>query len=195
MVEETNLKSLNDAWSQAVGDELPVAHDFKWKLADRWLRIHTLRDSKRYPETEAEYLEVLRRHNQVLDSEVGCGSTFYLVVPGGDQIREPVGPANIDLEGLSLKFWRTEKEEIDETETFYEHYFFSESSWESGSLDPILRKVVDEEIYGVILFCPSQKILYHPYDGGSDLIFETAVERDAASIRYADWLSSRTDGL
>ncbi len=174
---------------------LPAAHDLKWKLADRWLRIHTLPDSKRYPETEAEYLEVLHRHNRVLDLEVGCGNGLYLVIPGGDEMREPVSPANIDLEGLSLKFWRTTKEELDESETLYEHYFSGESIWESRILDSVLRKVVDEKIYGVTLFCPGKRFLYHPYDGGADLIFETEVKRDAASIRYADWLPPRADGL
>jgi hypothetical protein len=195
MIKGTTLDSLDYAWHQSFGDLPPDGPDLKWKLKDRWLRIHTLPYSKRYPETEAEYSEILHRHNKVLDLEVGRGNRFYLVVPGGDEMIDPVSPADIDVEGLSLEFWRTTKKEVDEAETFYEHYFFRESDWSSKSLDAVLRKVVDDELYGVILFCPSKKFLYHPYDGGADLIFETFVKRDAALIRYAGWFSPRADGL
>lgn len=57
---------LNKFWTDEFGDNLPVASELKWKFEQRWFRIHTLPDSKRYPDNESEYDEILRRHNIVL---------------------------------------------------------------------------------------------------------------------------------
>lgn len=45
----------------------PVAHPFRTRYADRWVRFRSLCGSKRYPESEDEYAIVLDRYNTILE--------------------------------------------------------------------------------------------------------------------------------
>jgi hypothetical protein len=56
----------------------PIAHTFRSTYADRWLRFHSLPDSKRYPESEDEYAIALDRYNTVLD-ELFTGLEVFVV--------------------------------------------------------------------------------------------------------------------
>jgi hypothetical protein len=42
---------------------------------------------------------------------------------------------------------------------------------------------------------PALDWLYHPYDGGMDVIAPSTTERDALRDRHRGWLSARLDGL
>ncbi|TQS31246.1 hypothetical protein FLW16_00640 [Microbispora sp. KK1-11] len=42
---------------------------------------------------------------------------------------------------------------------------------------------------------PDLRWLYHPYDGGADVIAPTRTERDALKERHRDWLSAHPLGL
>ncbi len=37
--------------------------------------------------------------------------------------------------------------------------------------------------------------LYHPYDGGADVIARSSLERDGLAARYGSWLSDHPQGL
>lgn len=58
-------------WTDSVQRHWPNAperiEDFKHRFPDRWVRFHSLPDSRRYPETEDEYAIVFGRHHTVLD--------------------------------------------------------------------------------------------------------------------------------
>lgn len=49
----------------------PAAADLKHRFRDRWVRFHSLPESKRYPETDAEYEVLLSRHHTVLGELAG----------------------------------------------------------------------------------------------------------------------------
>ena len=59
----------------------------------------------------------------------------------------------------------------------------------------MIRAVVDEQLVGVIIMPPSVAWLYHPYDGGVDVIAETIAARAALRNRFRDWLSHHPRGL
>ncbi|WP_200926706.1 DUF3885 domain-containing protein [Sphaerimonospora mesophila] len=44
----------------------PLAYELKNAYHDRWVRFHSLPDSKRYADDEAEYAILLHRYNTVL---------------------------------------------------------------------------------------------------------------------------------
>ncbi|WP_326702322.1 DUF3885 domain-containing protein [Streptomyces cyaneofuscatus] len=46
---------------------------------DRWVRFHSLQESKRYPDDEAEYAVLLERHHTLLN-ELGPSDTELYVV-------------------------------------------------------------------------------------------------------------------
>ncbi|MCJ0874668.1 hypothetical protein [Streptomyces sp. AP-93] len=58
----------------------PAGPMLPWELktvyGDRWVRFHSLPESKRYAEDEAEYAVLLNRYNTVLDDLFSGGRTW-----------------------------------------------------------------------------------------------------------------------
>ena len=80
------------------------------------------------------------------------------------------------------------------SEPSYWHVFASERKWQLGALDPIVRLIADDGLANVMVVSPDCRWLLHPYDGGMDVIAESAA-RDRLKMRHEEWLSARTDGL
>lgn len=57
--------TLSKAWRARFGEVLPAGFLCREALSDRWLRIHSLPESKRYPADPSEMAELLSRHNRV----------------------------------------------------------------------------------------------------------------------------------
>ena len=66
------------AWNQCFPKAAPAGFLCRDVYSDRWLRIHSLPDSKRYAESESERAEILRRHNTVACDMLGEGSECFL---------------------------------------------------------------------------------------------------------------------
>lgn len=75
------------------------------------------------------------------------------------------------------------------------HLYVAMSPWQGRELDPLLRLVADEETTGVIIAAPDLAWLYHPYDGGADVIARYKGERDRLARRHSDWLPTNPYGL
>ena len=63
------------------------------------------------------------------------------------------------------------------------------------ALDPLLRLVADFVTTDVILTTPDLDWLYHPYDGGADVIAPSREVRDDLAKRYAGWLPTNPSDL
>lgn len=63
-----------------------------------------------------------------------------------------------------------------------------------GALDPLLRQIADGRYSSVIIAPRDIAWLYHPYDGGGDVIAETLGQRAHLMSRFADWLSNHPSG-
>ena len=63
---------------------------------DRWLRVHSLPEGKRYPETEGERRLMLSRHNAAADAIVG---TECCVLLGYDDVGRYKLPSDHPLRG------------------------------------------------------------------------------------------------
>src|SRR5690606_34077424 len=74
------------------------------------------------------------------------------------------------------------------------HLYISEVPWSRGALDGVLRLVVDDQISNVTIADPDLRWLYHPYDGGMDVILPSPTERDTLRDRHSDWLSAHPRG-
>ena len=75
------------------------------------------------------------------------------------------------------------------------HLFASDRDWSPGVFDPIFRQVADDEIRNVMVVDPACRWLFHPYDGGVDVILDSPPARDRLRATHPDWLSARPDGL
>ncbi len=62
----------------------------------------------------------------------------------------------------------------------------------SSEFDHFLRAAADRRLAGGP---PDLRWLYHPYDGGADVIAPSSVERDKLKSKFAAWLSDHPQGL
>ncbi len=67
--------------------------------------------------------------------------------------------------------------------------------WRRGRYDDLIRLVADEQASHVLMVALDSARIYHPYDGGADLILESSAARDALKSKYAAWLSKHPQGL
>jgi hypothetical protein len=75
------------------------------------------------------------------------------------------------------------------------HLYASETPWTQGCLDPLLRHVADDVIDNVLVCDVDLSWLYHPYDGGMDVVLPTTADRHALRSRHQHWLSAHPQGL
>ncbi|MEU0334737.1 hypothetical protein [Streptomyces sp. NPDC006193] len=165
---------------------------------DRWVRFHSLPGSKRYPQSEDEYATVLERHNTILDELFTELEVFVVTM---DWSCTPTGPAGFPTPREELHpdsaLWWIESDQDDPDPEFHTHtrLYADRRRWRHGCVDGLLRAITDEALVEVFITDTGLQRIYHPYDGGADVILTTAAERDALRNRHAAWLSSHPAGL
>ena len=184
-------------WQQHFSDCPPVSWLFKHRLADRWFRIHSLPESKRYAEDETEVAELLARQNTVLLDVIGTDEECVLV--SGNYSDSPLAenlehcPALADFEFQDfIKLSKQDFDPIDlepDEEPIYLTLFCATHKLKRGSLDEVLLCVANEKIVNsFVVSCERQRI-FAPYDGGVDVILKDMEERDKFKAKYKNWLS------
>jgi hypothetical protein len=160
---------------------------------NRWVRFHSLPESKRYPSTEGEYETALDRYNTVLD-ELFAGHEIYLITSDWCEAAEP-GPRPVDHARWhpDARYWTSTCRDPD-NDPIYTHVYLSRMAWHHGCLDDLLRAVADYATAGVVIADLTLECIYHPYDGGADVLLPT-VERDVLRSRHSGWLSVHPAGL
>jgi hypothetical protein len=160
---------------------------------DRWLRIHSLPESKRYPDTDAEREVLLARHNTVADAIIGDAPCVLL---GFDY----EGRYHLPLDHR-LRAWLSDAPPVmriapdeDDEDAEPTSIFASRVTWHPGAFDELMLDVAEDRLRFLLVNWNSGAV-YAPYDGGADLIWPTETERDAARARYASWLSLEESGL
>src|SRR5690242_3897509 len=119
----------NDYWQQVYPNSPPIGYLLRQEYEDRWFRIHTLPESKRYPETEAEYQEILRRHNLLLDDLLGEQGEFVLITTGYSETTNPAPPYPEHLSVISHHenfLTSPMPKDHEEDEQAYWHFYMSE---------------------------------------------------------------------
>ncbi|WP_406272620.1 hypothetical protein OHT93_23800 [Streptomyces sp. NBC_00191] len=109
-------------WQKQRPSGPPIAHTFRSTYCDRWVRFHSLPESKRYPESEDEYAVVLDRYNTVLD-ELFAGTDVFVVTM--DWSHTPTGPAGYPSPRQTLHpdgiRWWTESDQDGPDPEFHAH--------------------------------------------------------------------------
>ncbi|MFD8494909.1 hypothetical protein [Amycolatopsis sp. NPDC059657] len=189
---------LSELWQRQWPKGPPLADDLKHAYHDRWVRFHSLPGSKRYPGHDVEYDIVLHRYNTVL-AELFSGEEVRIVTADWSGTSEPPPlSARHALWNPGARHWtsvRTDEHETDPEFITYIHLYVSRSPWRSGLVDDLLRAVADDVTGRVMVTSLSFDRVYHPYDGGADILLPTTDERDALKCRHADWLSAHPLGL
>lgn len=177
----------------------PVPHLLRTVYPERWVRFHSLPESKRYPENEEEFLAVLDRHNTVL-AELAVRDETLIFVSTGFSDSPEAARDDEDLNRLDrgAQSWLTMLDHDFGEEAnlrYYSHVFMSKWTWKAGVFDEILRRVADWEIATIMILSTKNDWVFHPYDGGADFILATTEQRDRLKSKYEPWLSPRQDGM
>ncbi|MEV5613332.1 hypothetical protein [Streptomyces sp. NPDC052225] len=194
----SGVEGLAALWRARRGPCPPLAHRFRTVYADRWVRLHSLPGSKRYPEDESEYAVVLGRYNTALDELFAGQEVFVVSMDWSDTADGPVGDASprprLHPEG---ERWWTESDVSDPDPACHVHFrlYADRRPWRRGCVDPLLRAVADEKVAEVFVTDTGLRRIHHPYDGGADLILTTPAERDGVRARHQAWLSGHPTGL
>lgn len=168
-----------DWWDALFPDASPAGFLLRQAYRRRWLRIHSLPESKRYADTETEYAEILARHNAVATDVLGQGSGCYLIEGSW------IAPEK-DAEG-----WRTHPSGYEQGLQFK----VSDIVWKSNQHDELLRDIADWKRTNMVFASRETRCIYAPYDGGADLILRDEQERAEREQTYRVWLSEHIEGL
>jgi hypothetical protein len=186
-----------DVWKAHFGELPPVGHELRAALRDRWLRIHSLPDSKRYADNDAEYAELLRRHYLVAGEILGEGREVILGLHANGNERD-LHSSLLDLAwskslGVpdlpAVVFPALEQDDdaiVSVTCTV---------RWATGAWDALIRDVADWRAASVVLCNPGSGEVYAPYDGGADVIVANSHRVATLKGRWSEWLSTHPFGL
>lgn len=191
--------TFDDYWASSFPDCPPISYLFKTGMADRWLRVHSLPNSKRYPESDEERSEVLRRQNLLLADVVGNDEECFFVGAAFGELptvayREAVPDLGdiLTTQSRDIPFGEFE-EGADEEGTWAVE--FGKGRLDIDSLKPILLEIAEDRLSHFFVVNPEQHKIFAPYGGGVDLILEDSEQRDVLRNTYPDWCSPRSDGL
>jgi hypothetical protein len=184
------------AWAAAWPGALPIAHELKELFEEAWVRFHSLPGSKRYADTDDEYAEILSRHNTVL-AELGAEAAGELVVIAAEVASTPAptgAPAFEDCYPADT-FWAAVPWHYADPDLLFAHLYVRRFDWQPGILDDLLIAVADGDLPGVIVAPAGLRWLYHPYDGGADVVLPSVAERDELAAKHREWRSAHPSGL
>jgi len=191
-----DVDGLSHLWARTWPTLRPIGHELRHDR-ERWVRFHSLPDSKRYPETEHEYAEVLRRHNAVLTELVrgSSASLLVLTVSWSDSALPTARDAELVRAVPDADLWTSILRDKDGDDEFWTHVYVTSRKWQRGVLDPLLRLVADDVTADVVITDDRFRWLVHPYDGGVDVVARSSRERDQLGEKLSDWLSTHPTGL
>lgn len=191
---EESVDDLLRRWEETWARCLPHASELKAVYPDRWVRFHSLPDSKRYPEDETGYMIVLDRYNTVLD-ELFAGQEVYVISPDWSDRPEPEQrPEDHARWHPEACYWTSVCVDSEPGFESYWHLHVSRIQWERDCVDVLLRAVADDKTAGVMVTDLTMQRIYHPYDGGADVLLAPSGERDRLRSRHGDWLSGHPSG-
>jgi hypothetical protein len=185
-------------WAEWYPYTPPVGALLRDAHPDVWLRIHSLPGSKRLPSSGFDYAEIQRRHAVLTTEMLGVESCLILLLHtchgrGSHHVGADAGFGDRGLPKagmLSSELWDEETGVFAAPMCVYGVV----SPAIPGKLNGFIAAASEDRAHGVVLNLASGRV-FAPYDGGVDLFFESAVARDLARVRFADWLSPREDGL
>jgi hypothetical protein len=188
-------------WRELFPEALPTPHELRSTYPDRWFRIHSLPEAKRYPDDEGEWQTLLARQNETITEIIGHGEPFALVA-GNHAWNGWSGPhATSCMEAYRpYAFTRLDPIELIRIDPAYydpgDRYLpaFAEAVWMPGQYDPLLRELAMDEARAIFVSFRRNRIVA-PYDGGLDLILPDTATRDAYRQRFHDYLPPNPFGI
>ncbi|WP_433368975.1 DUF3885 domain-containing protein [Actinoplanes sp. CA-142083] len=188
--------ALSRLWDERWPGSSKLPYELR-NVRDRWVRFHTLPESRRYPGSPAEYDTILARNNAIL-AELVTAPEILVITAGYSDTPEPREPCR-SPETVAVHpgatYWTSVPMEDAPGAESWMHLYASRTPWSVGCVDSLLRQVADDVIANVVVADAGLRWLCHPYDGGIDVILPSEGERDALRRRHLEWLSAHPGGL
>ena len=186
-------------WTLTYSDTVPISYLFRDDYSDRWFRIHSLPESKRYADNDNEWTTLLTRQNEIITDLLGVGKEILIVT--GDWETDKKAHL-VDKEKVFKDYSFTRLDNIDLYTLDSERYdrgqiyrpVFAETIWTPNQYDSLLREIADDKTTAFFLSF-EDNIIVAPYDGGVDFVLKDSLTRDFYKNKYRQWLSWREDGL
>lgn len=176
-------------WRRFYGPLPPQGPRLRKRLPDRWLRIHSLPQGKRFAEGPDDEAELLTRANTAASVVLGEGATVWMIAASFEL--EPPGQLP-ELQGVTLEPAITcEPDEDLETRAVFHG---ARVAWQDGVFDDAILAVAEDR-RRVIWMNEQTGEVFAPYDGGVDLVLTHRPRRDALREQWRAWLSTRKDGM
>lgn len=190
------INTLNQLWSESFDGLAPLAYELKHQLSDRWVRFHSLPESKRYPENELDYAEILTRYNKIIKEHFGLNTQLYVVIPEYSGTKIPFKPEEkLRKMFRNAEYWQTVDRCQEYGEEFYWHFYVASLNYSGYELNAFLRLIANDEVANCFVVAENSRTLFHPYDGGSDSILASTEERNKLKEKFSHWLSNHPEGF
>lgn len=154
---------------------------------ESWFRIHSLPDSKRYPETETEWTILIDRHrklsNKVLGNNADCRIHYYLFA-------DEDFPSHLDPE----LDWRSSLVLTDyDDEKIYVKT--AAACWNFDAFLPWIKLRSDDVLAWLSFHSLNTDSIYSPYDGGADVFSDDHDFLNEIRTEFSSWKSKHPAGL
>ena len=187
-----------DLWRSHYGDCPPAGFLLLETFPDRWFRIHSLPESKRYADTAREMTALLARHNTVASDVLGDGSPCVVVTKSeyNARVGRPArGQVQFSRLGMKPLVVVTANNPNETGSGWSIPLVHTRLMWQAGAIDDVLADVANALLGPFLVFSETTGRVYAPYDGGADLFVSSEAERNEYRAKYAAWLSSHPSGL
>lgn len=187
----TQFESL---WQESYDSIPPLGYRLRECLPNRWVRFHSLPDSKRYADTHEERTIILNRANELAGEILNVDEPFWLAASRADEnpnfINHSFPPFTVDSRQLPKVHSWTDTQDLISFSTYSK-----QTIWRTGDFNDVFSKIAEDEEHGVIFATLDLSSIFAPYDGGFDLIFSNPKGVSKLSRKYPSYLSAREDGL
>lgn len=179
---------MNSRWfDQPFCRVFPIAHLMRVEFPKSWLRIHSLPESKRYPENDIERHIVFERYSSFGTELLGENARCMIIRSrlNGFQSREAFIP---EIEWTPIH-------QVIEDEAYHWDCFRGYITWNSQALRKLLLAIAEDEEEHIAFLSETTDNVFIPYDGGADgFSFDSALLQKL-SEQFASWRSLHPLGL
>lgn len=148
------LSRLTGDWQQRWPESRPVGHELRTGEHDRWVRFHSLPQSKRYPDSPSEYATLLDRHHAVLATLLALSAENTLIAvtcSWSHEQRPRRRTADLSRATPHATFWMSlVEDDSDPNDITWLHLYVSRHRTAS-ELNPLLKLVADDATRGAII--------------------------------------------
>lgn len=184
-------RALTDLWDRRWNGKAPEWEALQAAFPQRWVRFHSLPESKQYPETPAEEAEIVRRHRTAITELLDGSPVESVIVLAVDYSARAGGSGWSKKVLLGAWPWRVA---VDEIEPERRSYVWAKTAITAADLDQLIAATADDKGRFVIADA-ALNWLYLLYPGGADAFLPNPSARDMLRARHRDWLPSQPAGL